>query len=126
MLHFGKPPYIECSSIGDHRFSAFYARPRYLKGKSIEEAYQAMKKFRTPDGKIESNLEWRAAKGRTPINLKECQEAYRQWWGIWVKEQNLMPVLETASGLCDTFGQKGHICQAGVLWDIRNQAEIPF
>ncbi len=116
MIQHGKPPYIECSSQGDCRFSAFYARPKSLKGRSIEEAYQAMKVF--PDGS--TGLSWRRAKGRTAINIEDCASAYRQWWREWVDEQNLWPDLLWASGLSDQFGQKGHQCQATVLWDLRN------
>ena len=42
MLSVGSPPFLECSSRGDVRFSSFYARPKSLNGSSIEEAYQAI------------------------------------------------------------------------------------
>ena len=42
MIKHGNPPYLECSSRGDKRFSAFYAR---IKGKTIEEIYQSAKIF---------------------------------------------------------------------------------
>lgn len=117
MLRRGSPPYLECSTRGDKRFSAFCARPRSLRGRSIEEAYQAMKVF--PDGT--TGLDWRSAKGRTPTNAAACAAAYRQWWKEWVAEQNLLPVLKAASGLSDMFGREGSVCQADVLWDIRNR-----
>lgn len=118
MLKYGNPPYLECSSRGDKRFSAFYARPASLNGKSIEEAYQAMKIF--PDGS--TNRSWREAKGMRPINPTQCSEAYDEWWLEWVEQENLLPVLKEASGLSDIFGQPGHVCQAEVLWRIRNKA----
>lgn len=117
MLKFGKAPYLECSSKGDKRFSAFYARPVSLKGKSIEESYQGMKVF--ADGS--TGLNWREAKGKKAINAKECAIAYDKWWREWVEEQNLLPVLISATGLSDIFGQKGHVCQAEVLWRIREE-----
>lgn len=118
MLRFGTQPYIECSTKGDKRFSAFCARPRSLRGKSIEEAYQAMKVF--ADGT--TGLTWHDAKGkRGCVNLTECYSAYRRWWREWVKEQKLEGDLILASGLSDVFGQSGHICQAEVLWNIREE-----
>jgi hypothetical protein len=119
MLKYGHEPYYECSSRGDKRFSAFYARPKSLGGKSIEEAYQGMKIF--PDGS--TGLSWREAKGKTPINIKECKEQYHKWWWEWVHEQNLVPILLSQSGLSDMFGQPGHLCQAEVLWKIKKAYE---
>lgn len=116
MLRRGEAPYLECSSKGDKRFSAFYARPKSLNGKSIEDAYQAKKIF--ADGT--TGLGWREAKGRHPINLLECQEYYYMLWEEWIKEQNLLPILKSASGLSDIFGIEGNTCQAEVLWRIRN------
>lgn len=117
MLRFGKSPYLECSSRGDQRFSAFFARPRSLKGKSIEEAYQAMKIFE--DGT--SGLSWYAAKGKGPVNLKDCKVSYKNWWKEYITENDLLKILRKASGLSDIFGQQGHICQAEILWEIRGE-----
>ncbi len=115
MLRFGIAPYLECSSRGDRRFSAFYARPTCLNGRSIEDAYQALKRF--PDGS--TGLSWRQAKGRRAVNMAECAVAYHRWWEEWVVEQSLEPVLLSAMGLSDCFGQRGHVCQAETLWAIR-------
>ncbi len=115
MIRVGVPPYLECSSRGDVRFSAFYARPKSLHGRSIEVAYQAAKKFEDDS----TNLHWRRAKGRRAVNQEECAQLYRKWWREWVEEQKLMPVLLEATGLSDIFGQPGHLCQAEVLWEIR-------
>ena len=116
MIRHGSAPYLECSSKGDKRFSAFYARPSSLKGRSIEEAYQAMKVF--ADGS--TGLGWREAKGKRAVNMPECAAAYTQWWIEYVYEKNLVWELSNASGLSDIFGKEGSICQATVLWDIRN------
>lgn len=116
MIRHGSPPYLECSSRGDRRFSAFYAKPRTLAGTSIEEAYQAMKVFE--DGT--TGLSPREAKGRQAVNMDACATAYREWWKEWVWEMDLLPVLQAANGLSDMFGQPGHQCQATVLWEIRN------
>jgi hypothetical protein len=61
MLRFGHPPYLECSSRGDKRFSAFYAKPSSGNGKSIEELYQASKKFRFALWENEIKTELRGA-----------------------------------------------------------------
>lgn len=116
MIRHGEPPYLECSSRGDRRFSAFYAQPTILDGMSIEEAYQGLKVFE--DGV--TGLDWREAKGRRPINIAECETFYRFWWKEWVREQDLLPVLQAATGLSDMYGQPGHVCQASILWQIRN------
>lgn len=115
MIRCGVAPYLECSSRGDKRLSAFYARPRSLSGLSIEQAYQAMKVFE--DGS--TNLEWLAAKGRQAVNQAECAAAYAAWWREWVDQEQLLPVLQAASGLSDVFGQEGHVCHwRQVLWTI--------
>jgi len=119
MIRHGVAPFLECSSRGDKRFSAFHARPKILGGASIEETYQAMKVF--ADGS--TGLNWRQAKGKKAVNQVECAVAYTHLWHEWVKEQDLLPVLQAASGLSDIFGQVGHVCQATVLWNIRNGAE---
>jgi hypothetical protein len=115
MIRIGKPPYLECSSRGMRVFSAFSARPISLKGYSIEEAYQRMKVFE--DGT--TGLSVSEAKGRKPVNADECYAAYVDWWWEWIEQHNLGGLLTNATGLSDTFGQKGHVCQALVLWDIR-------
>lgn len=45
MIKHGESPYLECSSKGDKRFSAFYARLQNNLGRSIEEIYQGVKCF---------------------------------------------------------------------------------
>ncbi len=120
MIAIGKFPFLECSSKGDKRFSAFYAKPKSLNNKSIEEAYQAMKIF---DGGL-TNLSWREAKGKKAINQSECEEAYIKWWKEYIEENNLIDILKSSTGLSDMFGQEGHICQATVLWRIRNEPSL--
>lgn len=116
MIKHGEAPFMECSTRGRKQFSAFYARPKSLNGRSIEEAYQAMKIFE--DGS--TNLTWKEAKGKKAINAEECAAMYKKWWQEYITENNLLSVLQQASGLSDMFGQKGHVCQATVLWEIRN------
>lgn len=116
MVRHGKPPYLECSSKGDKRFSAFYARIRAHDNKTIEELYQARKVL--ADGR--TGLSIRDAKGKRPVNLKECSRWYAQLWDWYIAEHPiLLNVLLNQTGLSDVFGVKGHCCQATELWRIR-------
>lgn len=117
MLKFGSEPFLECSSKGDRRFSAFYARIKSRGNKSIEELYQAYKIFN--DGS--TGLSWKQAKGRVPINPQACHKYYRLLWQEYMDENpELLLVLKTSTGLSDVFGQKGHCCQARELWRIKH------
>jgi len=115
MITHGVPPFLECSSHGDKRFSAFYAQ---IDGKSIEQHYQGFKIFE--DGS--TGLSWRQAKGKKAKNQKEANEFYSKLWDRYIKENiHLLKILKFASGISDKFGQIGHCCQATELWRIRNQ-----
>ncbi len=70
MIVYGKAPFLECSSRGDKRFSAFYAK---VNGRTIEEQYQEVKIFE--DGS--TGLNWKYAKGRRAINAVECAALVR-------------------------------------------------
>jgi hypothetical protein len=135
MLRFGVAPYLECSTRGDRRFSAFVARLRSVKaarmfpncgmhGLSIEGVYQAAKVF--ADGS--TGLSWQMAKGRAGcINQEEVRRLYSALWDMYIEENpELLVVLRAASGLSDTFGQPGHACQAEELWRIRMRHSDPY
>lgn len=116
MIRHGSAPFLECSSRGDRRFSAFYARIKARSGRSIEEIYQSAKIFE--DGS--TGLTWREAKGRRAVNQPECAEIYSRLWDEYISENpSLIDILRAASGLSDIFGQAGHCCQATELWRIR-------
>ena len=109
----GRAPFLACSSRGDKRFSAFYAR---VGGRSIEEQYQAAKVFENGA----TGLTWRQAKGRKPVNTEFCRRLYSRLWDRYIKENpELLEILRAATGLSDIFGQIGHCCQATELWRIR-------
>jgi hypothetical protein len=115
MLTYGKPPFLECSSRGDKRFSPFYA---IVNGRSIEEQYQGAKIFE--DGS--TGLHWKKAKGRRAINMNECAILYEKLWRQYISERpGLMDILKRAYGLSDMFATKGNVNQAEVLWKIRNE-----
>lgn len=115
MIRHGSSPYLECSSRGDKRFSAFFAN---VNGSSIETQYQAAKIF--ADGS--TGLTWRSAKGRAPTNTQEVQILYAALWDQYISEHpELASVLLAATGVSDIFGQPGHVCQATELWRIRDK-----
>lgn len=117
MVRHGEAPFLECSSKGDKRFSAFYARIRCMGNKTIEEIYQASKIFE--DGSTDLSI--KQAKGRKAVNAEEVHQIYALLWDVYIQENpDLIEVLRASSGLSDIFGQPGHACQATELWRIRN------
>lgn len=119
MIKHGFPPYLECSSRGDKRFSAFFAKIRQRENKSIEVIYQAAKVFE--DGS--TGLTWDKAKGKLAVNQSEVNILYRRLWREFMQENpNLLPELMKATGMSDMFGQPGTVCQATELWNIRIEA----
>ncbi len=124
MIRHGMPPFLECSSRGDRRFSAFHARIKARNNSSIEELYQAAKVFKVGTHEITS-LSWREAKGKHPINHEEVKELYSRFWDEYISENtHLLPILLSATGISDMFGQDGHVCQATELWRIRNNTNL--
>lgn len=121
MIRHGFPPFLECSSKGDIRFSAFHARLHSFGNRSIEEIYQGAKIFN--DGT--TYLSPRLAKGRHSINYSLCSTLYSFLWKQYIVENpDLHIVLKENAGLSDQFGQQGHCCQATELWTIRQMPLI--
>jgi hypothetical protein len=117
VIRHGAAPFLECSSKGDRRFSAFFARLRGRGGRSIEDLYQGAKRFE--DGS--TGLSAAAAKGRRPVNPDEVALLYSELWNEFIAENPaLIVILTSASGLSDIFGQPDHACQASELWRIRS------
>lgn len=116
MMTYGKSPFLECSTKGDRRFSAFVAK---VNGRSIEEQYQAAKVF---EGGV-TGLHWTKAKGWKAQNAEECAALYEKLWAQYIEEHpELQDVLVKASGLSDMFAGKGlGVNQACVLWNIRQR-----
>lgn len=116
MVKEGKLPYLECSSQGDSRFSAFFARTS--NGLTIEEQYQAAKIF--PGNRTGFSI--KAAKGKKCINPDQVRELYTALWREYMElNRELYQVLVRATGLSDKFGKRGSVCQATVLWQLRNE-----
>jgi hypothetical protein len=115
MIKHGNTPILECSSKGDKRFSAFYARIKARQNKSIEELYQAFKIFE--DGS--TGLPWRKAKGRVAVNAEEAAKFYSKLWDEYIEENpHLKDVIMSYEGFSDIFGQKGSCCQATEIFRI--------
>lgn len=115
MLRHGFPPFLECSSKGDKRLSAFYARIFNRGNRTIEEIYQAAKVFE--DGT--TNLSINAAKGRQAVNMPELTLLYSQLWDEYFQENvELLQVINKYEGFSDIFGQAGHQCQATEIYRI--------
>jgi len=124
-LKFGEEPYLECSSRGDRRFSAFYAKVKPYKSHnfvhSIEEGYQGFKIFE--DGR--TGLSWKEAKGKKPVNIEECRKYYSDVWDLYFQQNpDLIDVILEYRGFSDMFGQKGHACQAEEVYRIYNASRM--
>lgn len=123
MIRHGEAPFLECSTKGDRRFSAFVAQV-YVEGRgwgSIEEHYQAFKVFE--DGT--TGLSWRRAKGRKAVNQEEALNFYSQLWNDYIRNNpELLRILLAATGVSDIFGKEGSACQATELWRIKNDHEV--
>lgn len=121
MLKVGTSPYYECSSKGDKRFSAFWARLRCLGNKSIEEVYQAAKVFE--DGS--TGLSWKEAKGRKPVNADDVRKLYSELWDEYFRENpDLVDVIADKTGFSDIYGQSGHACQAEEVYRIQQEHKL--
>lgn len=123
MIYHGKAPFLECSSAGDKRFSAFYARIRGRENRTIEAIYQGAKVFSCGT----TGLSIKEAKGKRPTNGRELRVLYSTLWDEYIQENpQLLPILFAATGLSDRFGQRGHCCQATELWRIKNSYQVNY
>lgn len=122
MIKHGTAPYLECSSKGEKRLSAFFARIKSRGNKSIEELYQAAKIFKNG----ETGLRWQEAKGKEAVNMEFIHTLYSALWDEYIAENPDLGIqISSAVGLSDMYGQTGHACQASELWRIRNNLIRP-
>lgn len=129
MIKHGDPPYLECSSRGDKRFSAFFARIICRDFASIEELYQSAKRFHPNTPGVDPTtcrmITWQQAKGKRAVNQDEVALLYETLWNEYITENpHLVMVLQQATGLSDMFGQPGSVCQATSLWRIRKERYV--
>lgn len=123
MIRHGQPPYLECSSKGDKRFSAYCAKVSYNGiTASIESIYQSAKIFEDGSYNLSpSEAKLRQKLGQKITNRKEVIKLYSVLWNLYINQHpELLKVLIYSQGLSDIFGQEGHCCQATELWRIRN------
>ena len=112
----------ECSSAGDRRFSAFFARLE--DGRTIEQHYQCDVKGYEPGG-----TNWKLGKGRPPRDRDvDLWSAYKDLWRRWAKmHPGLMADLrrlaeENCGVLTDRFANTP-INQARALAELLNEGE---
>lgn len=117
-----RQPSYECSSAGDNRFSALYAR--LPDGRTVEQHYQCDVKGHDPGG-----TDWRLGKGKPPVipmTLKQSWEAYLGLWRTWARANpalmHELRQLAAAHGyrLSDRFA-KTPINQANALATLLNE-----
>lgn len=120
---------LECSSKGDKRFSALYAKVSVNNlFDSIENHYQKAKVFKNENGELIQYDNWKDAKGKKPIafNISGCYLPLRfgamfyslMWYKYLKTNPSLETVLEQFDVYNDLFKSKNsYVCQADVLRD---------
>jgi hypothetical protein len=110
----------ECSSVGDKRFSALFAR--LPDGRTIEEAWQLDCK-----GYRQFTNNWKDAKGKPPLEgFNPTYEDYKGFWATWAKANpELMRELATLAVdkdyyLSDVFANTA-VSQARALSELLNE-----
>lgn len=122
MIRVGLPPYLECSTKGDKRFSALVARPNG-DAMTIEERYQAYKVF----GRGITDVKVSIARGQEPKNQKDCSRLYHCLWEMYlITHPRYYQDLFQWNGYSDTFGIDGHACQATTIHFLVEQGLRPL
>ena len=123
------PNGYECSSRGDQRFSALFAK--LADGRTIEQAYQLdVKGYRAISD------DWRTGKGNKPyreISREELWSEYLELWRQWVRENPTafadLRVRSKGKTLTDQFATS-EINQAHALAELITEADrldsMPF
>lgn len=114
MIRIGFSPFLECSSAGDKRFSAFFARIKGRGNRTIEEIYQGSKLIggRTALSILE-------AKGVKAENATEVNALYKQLWREYFEENpQFYYLIREYNGFSDKFGKAGSACQALEVFEI--------
>lgn len=119
MVKHGKAPFLECSSKGDKRFSAFYAKLRAYNGKSIEEIYQSSKMDKNGNLLVNNYNSWRDCKGKKCAFPHITNKLYSDLWDLYFIENSyLLDVIKGYNGFSDHFGEIGHVCQSTEIYRI--------
>lgn len=107
---------LECSSRGDKRFSAFYAKLKKYGNQSIETIYQNSK--RTEDGRIPGKgrkvayVVW-ANKKYPPTVLSKLYE--KLWRQYFVENPELLEYAKQFDTFTDMFKGRAINCQADII-----------
>ena len=119
MVRRGIEPFLECSSKGDRRFSAFHA----MIGKFPIEAYYQSYKNGAKAGDVLP--EWRTFKGLPPTHpnppsIENCRRFYKHLWNCYLLENPELKqhILDNYKGLTDVFGREGNVCQSAALYEL--------
>lgn len=107
---------LECSSKGDKRFSAFYARLE--DGRTIEQHYQCDLKGYDPGG-----TNWRLGKGKPPLTSWPYETHFSLYTALWRRYLAMHPELlnflceqaKTGYVFTDAFSSPGRMDQAKSL-----------
>ncbi len=119
MVRVGSAPYLECSSKGDKRFSAYYAKLACEQNRSIEELYQGFKMFDDGHGGFITGLGVKEAKGKCAVNQVPAAQFYSHLWNVYFCENpELLQAIAPYNGFSDIFGQEGRCCQAIEIYRI--------
>lgn len=116
----------ECSSAGDRRFSAFYAR--LPDGRTIEQHYQCDVKGYCPGG-----TDWKLGKGKPPLNGYSAEQlwaCYLALWQAWATQHpdlvlELRRKAEAAGGILSDRFATTEVNQAHALAHLLNLMEPP-
>lgn len=112
---------LECSSKGDKRFSALFAK--LPSGKTIEEYYQLDIKGHRINGD-----DWRIGKGKPPINGLTRDQLWNYYVDAWYTylqaNPELYDVLKEYEVFCDQFASSD-INQARAICQIMNMKFSP-
>lgn len=113
---------LECSSVGDKRYSAFFARTfAFTKEDSIENHYQLSKRF---NNEVPPS-HWKQVKGRKPTHfhimgndydIKLITQFYKLLWLKYLDEHpELVNYAKQFDDYNDVFGNNASISQADVI-----------
>lgn len=122
---------LECSSIGDKRFSAFYAKVNFMgKCESIEKLYQEAKRFNG------SSYSMEIAKGRIPTSfvvgdeefeIVHLSDYYKYLWLLYFQQHEYyLDYINQFDIFTDKFKGNSINCQADVIYELRYKGPLLF
>lgn len=115
---------LECSSRGDKRFSAFYAKLKKYDNKSIEYLYQNSKRtkegFVPGKGRKVDYVVWEGNKYKPTVLTK----LYEKLWRIYfIENPELLEYAKQFDTFTDMFRGKAINCQADVIAKLVKEAK---